>query len=131
MDVFSGENSILENFIIEIIKNIHKKKQRADKRSIYLAAKELTMEEVDITLDKLCETKVLKQISNANKESYRFSSRKKDVTSHDSLVKDQSNSSVFVEESGDEHVLTNTSNASEEKPAFKKRYRRVRTFHSF
>ena len=110
----SGENSILENFIIEIIKNIHKKKQRADKRSIYLAAKELTMEEVDITLDKLCETKVLKQISNANKESYRFSSRKKDVTSHDSLVKDQSNSSVFVEESGDEHVLTNTSNASEE-----------------
>ena len=89
-------------------------RERADKRSIYLAAKELTMEEVDITLDKLCQTKVLKQISNANKESYRVSSRKKDVTSHDSLVKDQSNSSVFVEESGDEHVLTNTSNASEE-----------------
>ena len=72
------------------------------------------MEEVDITVDRLCETKVLKLISNANKESYRFYARETDVISYDSLVKDQSNVSVFVEESGDEHVFTNISSASEE-----------------
>ena len=58
--------------LIKIIKNIHLNKKGADKYGILMAAKDFTKEQIESTMEKLCEDNILNVKVRAGKETYRF-----------------------------------------------------------
>ena len=66
--------------LIKIIKNIHLNKKVADKYSILMAAKDFTKEQIESTLEKLCEDNILNVKVRAGKETYRFTTNRNQET---------------------------------------------------
>ena len=64
--------------VINAIKDIHKKKQRADTQSIYKYINNIEVEEIEETLNDLCNTNILKKFTRSGCSSYRFIDNTKD-----------------------------------------------------
>ena len=58
--------------VINAIKDIHKKKQRADTQSIYKYSNNMEVEEIEETLNDLCNKNILKRFTRSGCNSYRF-----------------------------------------------------------
>ena len=57
--------------LIKIIKNIHLNKKGADKYSILVAAKNFTKEQIESTLEKLCEDNILRKLTDSPRTETR------------------------------------------------------------
>ena len=67
--------------IINIIESIHKKRKRADLETIYKEAKEinLTKEDIEVLLGKLCENDVLRKVHIHGKYGFCFVAKASEV----------------------------------------------------
>ena len=74
--------------IINIIESIHKKKKRADLETIYKEAKEtnLSKEDIEVLLDKLCENDVLRKVQSHGKCGFCFVAKAREVQKNQKTV---------------------------------------------
>ena len=68
----STSKTVVHTQVIHAIKEIHKDKQRADTQSIYKKCSNMEVEEIEETLNDLCNKNILKTFTRSGCNSYRF-----------------------------------------------------------
>ena len=74
----STSKSVVHAQVIHAIKELHKNKQRADTQSIYKKNNNIEVEEIEETLNDLCNKNILKKFTRSGCNSYRFINNTKD-----------------------------------------------------